>query len=130
MTTPDESTIPKLIATTIDCADLETMTRFWAELLGVDHAIHDHFGFLAHAGDRKVTLWLQKVDDERVGKNRLHLDFVVQDLAATLGRVTALGGGVGDQHEWRGFVWRTCTDPEGNVFDIMQAQTPDDDSND
>lgn len=115
---------PRLIATTIDCNDLQTMTRFWAELLGVASQIHEPFGFLAHPEDRRVTLWLQRVPEPRVGKNRVHLDFVSQDLAATLARVEELGGAVGDEHGWEGFTWRTCTDPEGNVFDVMQAQEP------
>ncbi len=117
--TPD---IPTLIAATIDCSDLEAMTRFWGGLLGVEIQIVEHFGFLAHAPDRKVTIWLQRVPEERAGKNRVHLDFVVGDLDASLDRVVTLGGGIGERREWHGFVWNTCTDPEGNEFDIMQAQ--------
>jgi predicted enzyme related to lactoylglutathione lyase len=113
---------PLLIAATIDCADLERMTRFWGQLLDVEFKTVDQFGFLAHANDRKVTIWLQQVSEERVGKNRVHLDLVVSDLAGALERVTSLGGAVWDRREWQGFVWNTCTDPEGNVFDIMQAQ--------
>jgi predicted enzyme related to lactoylglutathione lyase len=111
-----------LIAAAIDCADLQLMTRFWAQLLDVEFKIVDHFGFLAHANDRKVNIWLQQVSEEKVGKNRVHLDFVVSDLAAALERVTSLGGGVADRREWQEFVWNTRTDPEGNVFDIMQGQ--------
>ena len=114
-------TTPVMIAATIDCNDLAGMTAFWGGLLGVDTQIHDHFGFLAHSPDRKVTIWLQKVDEPRAGKNRVHLDFVVADLAATLERVHELGGTVEDEQTWRDFTWRTCADPEGNVFDIMQA---------
>ena len=120
---PDRSPdTPLLIAATIDCADLEGMTRFWGQLLDVEFQIVDQFGFLAHAEDRKVTLWLQQVSEEKVGKNRVHLDFVVGDLAAALDRVRSLGGAVGNRHEWQGHAWNTCTDPEGNVFDIMQGQ--------
>ena len=116
------TTAPKLIAATIDCNDLEGMTTFWGSLLGVEYAIVEHFGFLAHGEDRKVTLWLQRVDEPKVGKNRLHLDLVAVDLDAMLVQVEELGGTVHDRHEWSGYVWQTCADPEGNVFDIMQAQ--------
>jgi predicted enzyme related to lactoylglutathione lyase len=116
--------VPVLIASTIDCSDLETMTRFWGELLDVEFQLVEHFGFLAHAPDRKVTLWIQQVPEPRVGKNRVHLDFAAPDLAGALDRVRELGGEVGDRHEWHGFAWYMCTDPEGNVFDIMQAQAP------
>lgn len=121
MTDERPADVPVLIASTIDCNDLEGMTAFWGNLLGVDTAIHDHFGFLSHSPNRKVTLWLQKVDEPRVGKNRVHLDFVVGDLDAACARVDRLGGESGQTQEWGGFVWRTCSDPEGNVFDIMQA---------
>ncbi len=114
--------VPVLIAATIDCANLEVMTRFWGKLLDVEFKTVEHFGFLAHAPGRKVTLWLQKVPEEKAGKNRVHLDFVVADLEAALDRVRDLGGDVGESQEWEGFVWNVCTDPEGNVFDIMQAQ--------
>jgi predicted enzyme related to lactoylglutathione lyase len=98
------------------------MTRFWGELLDVEFQVVEHFGFLAHATDRNVTIWLQQVPEEKAGKNRVHLDMVVGDLDAALERVTSLRGGVGERSEWHGFVWNTCTNPEGNVFDIMQAQ--------
>jgi predicted enzyme related to lactoylglutathione lyase len=51
-------------------------------------------------------------------------DFVVDDLDFALDRVRHLGGEVGERQQWQEFVWRTCLDPEGNVFDIMQAQPP------
>lgn len=113
---------PLLIAATIDCNDLEGMTEFWGRLLDVEFRVVEPFGFLAHAPDRKVTIWLQRVPEQKTGKNRVHLDFVAADLEASLDKVRSLGGTVGEQHEWRDFVWITCTDPEGNVFDIMQAQ--------
>jgi predicted enzyme related to lactoylglutathione lyase len=113
--------VPLLIAATIDCNDLEAMTVFWSSLLGVTAAVHEPFGFLAHAPDRKVTVWLQRVPERRTGKNRLHLDFAVPDLEAARRRIEELGGSVGEQREWEGFVWRECSDPEGNVFDVMQA---------
>ncbi|MFC2153783.1 VOC family protein [Actinomycetota bacterium] len=116
--------VPTLIASTIDCADLETMTRFWGMLLDVPYQVVDHFGFLAHPADRKVTLWLQRVPEDKIGKNRVHLDFAAADLDAALERVRSLGGTVGDRHTWQGHVWNMCSDPEGNVFDVMQASAP------
>lgn len=117
--------IPLLIAITVDCNDLDGMATFWSELLGLEirHS-DDQFAFLSYAPDRKVTLWLQKVDEPRVGKNRLHLDFAVPDLEATERRVVALGGSLGDMHDWEGNVWRVCADPEGNLFDVMIAPPP------
>ncbi len=115
---------PLLIAATIDCVDLEMMTRFWGELLGVEFQVMEPFGFLAHAPGRKVTIWLQQVPEPKVGKNRIHLDFVAADMEAAVEKVVALGGSIGDRQQWHDFVWTTCTDPEGNLFDVMQAQEP------
>ena len=123
MTDADRTT-PVQIAATIDCNDLERMTAFYAELLGVESQIHEHFGFLAHSPDRNVTIWLQRVPEAHTGKNRVHLDFVVEDLDATLTRIEALGGRAGERQEWQGYLWNLCYDPEGNVFDVMQAQQP------
>lgn len=118
---------PVMIAATIDCADLDGTTRFWGRLLDVEFQTVEHFGFLAHSPDRKVTIWLQHVPEKKAGKNRIHLDFVAGDLDAALDRVRSFGGEVGPRQEWRGFVWNTCSDPEGNVFDIMRAQPPEGD---
>lgn len=124
MTTPafQGHDVPLLVAATLDCNDLETMTAFWSGLLGVDVAhVEEPFSFLAHAPDRKVGVWLQRVPEPRVGKNRIHLDFAVHDLETTERRIVELGGSPGERQSFHEFVWRVCEDPEGNVFDVMQA---------
>ncbi|MEM9034121.1 MAG: VOC family protein [Actinomycetota bacterium] len=115
---------PALLATTIDCVDLEPMAAFYGALLGVHHQILEPFAFLAPTEGRRATIWLQRVPEQRVGKNRLHLDFVVHDLDAACHRVEELGGALGAERRWQDFHWRTCTDLEGNAFDLMQAQAP------
>ena len=119
-----DAATPVMIASTIDCQDLESVTSFWASLLEVEYQIHEPFGFLAPSENRRVTIWLQRVPEGRDGKNRVHLDFVAGDLDAACERVVALGGSVGETHSWQDFRWKTCADPEGNLFDIMQAQQP------
>lgn len=124
MTDDQRPDVPVMIAATIDCTDLETMTAFWGQLLDVEFQVVEHFGFLAHAPDRKVTIWLQHVPEPKQGKNRVHLDFAVPDLDAALDRIRRLGGTVGERQEWQGHRWNICADPEGNVFDVMQAREP------
>ena len=124
--------VPLMTAVTIDCHDVPRLLEFWSELLGVDNNGQvEHFGFLAPAPDRRVSIWLQEVPESKRVKNRVHLDFAVPDLEAAERRVVELGGSLGDRQEWQGYLWRTCMDPEGNEFDIMQAPadtsgTPDD----
>ncbi len=66
-----------------------------------------------------MTIWLQRVPEPRVGKNRIHLDFAVPDLEATEQRIVELGGKLGERQSFHEFVRRVCEDPEGNVFDVM-----------
>ena len=66
----DSAATPKFLASTIDCVDLEAMTEFWSSLLDVEYEIHEPFGFLAPSEGRRVTLWIQRVPEARVGKNR------------------------------------------------------------
>ena len=114
--------VPLMIAATIDCNDLETMTRFWSEMLQVEATTEEPFSFLAPADGRKVSIWLQRVPEAKATKNRVHLDFVVADLEAAERRVLALGGSLEERQTWQTFLWRVCRDPEGNEFDIMQGQ--------
>lgn len=115
--------VPVQIAATIDCNDLQKVFDFWTGLLGVEGQIEEPFGFLSPPPGRNGSIWLQRVPEERIGKNRVHLDFVVKDLPGAEARVETLGGSIGEAQSWGDFHWRVCADPEGNVFDIMQAQT-------
>jgi predicted enzyme related to lactoylglutathione lyase len=123
VTAPDSPGAPRVIAVTIDCADLEGMLAFWSELLDGEAQLEEPFGFIQPAAGRGAAVWLQRVPESHSGKNRLHLDLVSQDLTSAERRIEALGGSLDGMHEWHGFRWRTCRDPEGNVFDVMQAQS-------
>lgn len=112
--------VPLMTAVTMDCRDVDRLLEFWSELLGVENrGKHGPFGFLAPAPGRKISIWLQEVPEDKVVKNRVHMDFVVPDLEATESRIVALGGSLGGRQEWEGYRWRTCMDPEGNEFDVM-----------
>lgn len=110
------------IAVTIDANDLEAMAEFWSTLLGVESQIVEHFAFLGPPTGG-TPIWLQRVPEQRTAKNRIHLDFVVDDLPAAEARITELGGSIGERQTWDRYEWRICADPEGNVFDVMQRPT-------
>jgi predicted enzyme related to lactoylglutathione lyase len=62
-----------------------------------------------------------KVAEPKSGKNRLHLDLVVDDLDAPTAEIESLGGRwpePGTTNELEGFRWRCMADPDGNEFDI------------
>ena len=67
-----------------------------------------------------LTLGFQRVPEGKAGKNRLHLDLVVEDLERSTSEREVLGGcwlEPGTTHDLEGFPWRCMADPEGNEFD-------------
>ncbi len=107
----------------IDTADPQRLAPFWCALLEVSVAetIGDgQFVVLSRAKDG-LTVGFQQVLDVKTGKNRLHLDLIVDDLDTATAEIEALGGRwlePGQTRELEGFRWRLMADPDGNEFDI------------
>ena len=107
----------------IDSTDPQRLARFWCALLDVhvDTTIGDgQFIVLAAAKDGLVV-GFQQVPDVKAGKNRLHLDLIVDDLDGATAEIEGLGGRwlePGQTRELEGFQWRLMADPDGNEFDI------------
>jgi predicted enzyme related to lactoylglutathione lyase len=107
----------------IDSTDPGRLAPFWCALLGVEveESIGDgQFIVLSKTTDG-LTVGFQQVPDAKAGKNRLHLDLVVDDLDAATAEIEGLGGRwlePGQARELEGFRWRIMADPEGNEFDI------------
>jgi hypothetical protein len=107
-----------------------SIARFWAAVLdGYDVAPYDEaelarlrgLGILDTEDDPSVLIeapgvrpriFFQQVPDEKVVKNRVHLDLKCDSLPAELGRLTGLGASV--VAEFEGHV--LLRDPEGNEF--------------
>lgn len=106
----------------INVSDYEEEKTFWSALLGV--AIAREFpGFCWLQPQRQggISVALQQVADPTLGRNRLHLDTVVVDLAAAQDRIVELGGSRVEDHEIAGFRWKVMADPEGNEICIAAA---------
>jgi predicted enzyme related to lactoylglutathione lyase len=107
----------------IDTADPLRLAPFWCALLDVSVAEsigNGQFVVLTQA-EGGLTVGFQQVDDVKTGKNRLHLDLVVDDLDAATAEIESLGGRwlePGQTRELEGFRWRLMADPDGNEFDI------------
>ncbi len=106
----------RILNVTFDCANAEQLAGFWAELLGRSPApgSGEHYAYLA--GEPNL-LFLQ-VPEDRVAKNRVHLDLDVDDLDAARGRAESLGATMVHEKEEYGVHWFTYQDPEGNEFCI------------
>jgi predicted enzyme related to lactoylglutathione lyase len=107
----------------VDTTDPERLAPFWCGLLDVevDATIGDgQFVVLSKTADG-LTLGFQRVPEAKAGKNRLHLDLIVENLDAATTEVESLGGQwlePGTTRDLEGFQWRCMADPDGNEFDI------------
>jgi predicted enzyme related to lactoylglutathione lyase len=106
---------------TLDCVDIDRVAAFWATLLegSAGEPMDDGRYVFIRDRDDLPAFCLQRVDEAKTAKNRMHLDFEVDDLDATTARIVELGGSwQGGEHTLEEYRWRTVQDPEGNEFDI------------
>jgi predicted enzyme related to lactoylglutathione lyase len=108
----------------IDCSDLDRSARFWAEVLG--YAAHAPTGgryrTLTPESGEGIEVLLQRVDDEKHEKNRMHLDLRTADLAAEVSRILGLRASLlttrpVEEYGWR---WHVLADPDGSEFCVLQ----------
>jgi predicted enzyme related to lactoylglutathione lyase len=110
----------------IDTTGPDGLVPFWSRLLGVevDSTVGDGQYVVLAATKGGYTIAFQRVPDAKAGKNRLHLDLMVEDLDAATAEIESLGGRwlePGTTRELEGYRWRLMADPEGNEFDIAPA---------
>jgi catechol 2,3-dioxygenase-like lactoylglutathione lyase family enzyme len=129
-------------AVVFDCRDAAPLARFWAKALGWTVAPYDEeeLARLASKGivdpeeDPTVmveppessdlpVLFFVEVAEEKIVKNRLHLDLQADDeLEAEVERLEELGGRIRNWAEEDGGVWCVMLDPEGNEFCVMPRE--------
>ncbi len=107
----------------IDSTEPDKLAAFWCNLLSVSVAetIGDGDFLVLSPTQEGLTVGFQRVTEAKSGKNRLHLDLVVEDLDAATAEVESLGGRwlePGRTRELEGFTWRIMADREGNEFDL------------
>jgi predicted enzyme related to lactoylglutathione lyase len=110
---------------TMDATDPERVAAFWSAFLEApvgDSMDDGRFTFIP-GSDGMPMLCLHRVPEAKTVKNRLHLDFQVEDLEATTRQVEELGGSwTGAEHALGRARWRTLLDPEGNEFDVTVVE--------
>jgi catechol 2,3-dioxygenase-like lactoylglutathione lyase family enzyme len=112
-------------STTINCADIETMTRFWAGALGLTPSSTEPGDDFRVLRGERVNLSLQVADTPVTARDQMHLDLYTDDQAGEVERLIGLGAGYvrhganpdGDDD----FI--VLIDPEGNEFCVC-AVTP------
>ncbi|MFD6951711.1 lactoylglutathione lyase [Nocardiopsis sp. TSRI0078] len=108
----------------LDTNDLQAAADFWCAVLGFERERdqqHPSYLALRDPGGQWPGLLLQKVPEAKAGKNRMHLDVVVPDVAGEVDRVRGLGAEVlRPVHEEAGHLLAVMADPEGNEFCVVQ----------
>ena len=112
----------RLAEITVDCVQPRVVADFWAALLGGElHAPLPGWLRLGKVGGPSPAINFQPVPEPKVGKSRIHLDLLVDDMSPAVARVEELGGRwSGERHDYpEGTVW-IMADPEGNEFCMVQ----------
>jgi hypothetical protein len=113
----------------VDCVDPSRLAQFWADALGwrVTFDEGDEVIIEPPAGSREdgvvPDIVFLKVPDERVVKNRLHLDLRPSDQKAEVQRLIDLGATPVDIGQPSDCTWVVLEDPEGNVFCVLRVLT-------
>jgi predicted enzyme related to lactoylglutathione lyase len=109
---------------TLDCADLDRMTRFWRDAVGfvVVGVIEGRYVSLR---GHDVALTLQQVEEPKTVKNRMHLDLLVDDVELEVSRLEELGASrlTPTAREEFGQTWFVLADPEGNEFCVARESS-------
>ncbi|MFI5897303.1 VOC family protein [Actinoplanes sp. NPDC051513] len=109
---------------TLDVHDVEQMAEFWSAALGyrIDRGEDGTVHLWPPEGG--LSVWLQRTDAPKTGKNRDHPDLVVADgdVDAEVARLLALGAKRADvgQNGDEGFT--VLADPEGNEFCLLHRR--------
>ena len=103
----------------LDCAEPRRLAAFWREALDYrDYYTEANLAVLVPKEGVASPLLLQCVPEPKAGKNRMHLDIVVDDIEAEVHRLEELGAHRIDAgvQNFGGTEWVRMSDPEQNEF--------------
>jgi predicted enzyme related to lactoylglutathione lyase len=108
---------------TVDRRDPQRLAEFWSGPLGVEVAggFGETYVLLKRPSEEAIAMAFQRVSEDKVVKNRAHVDVQVEDLEAATAWVEGNGGSRAEDHEEEGYRWRVMRDPEDNEFCFMPA---------
>jgi predicted enzyme related to lactoylglutathione lyase len=113
----------------IDVSDLDRALEFWGTALdAAEEEIPEasrHVYRCLQLPDSEIRILLQRTDDEKVSKERMHLDLETDDVEAEVRRLESLGATRWDHQQERGYDFWVMRDPWGNEFCVLQTEYPD-----
>ena len=110
----------------VDAHDLPGLARFWAQVL--DWRIlseREREVVIGPEETAPVGMCFMPVTDQKIVKNRLHLDLVPNSVNrdAEIERILALGARRTDIGQTGKESWTVLADPEGNEFCVLRSKT-------
>jgi len=112
----------------LDCADPERLAEFWSAAIGyTTRGVAGNYVLLVDKAGQQPKLLLQRVDEPKSGKSRMHFDIETPTVDQEAARLESLGARriVDDAMEEHGNRWVVMADPEGNEFCVCNAGHPD-----
>jgi predicted enzyme related to lactoylglutathione lyase len=113
----------------IDCNDLDRAVAFWSAVLdATEEPVAPqgrHVYRRLRLPDSDIRVLLQHTDDEKLSKERMHLDLEADDVEAEVQRLEALGATRWDHQQERGYDFWVLRDPWGNEFCVLQPEFPE-----
>ena len=113
----------------IDCHDHQRLGEFWRQVLGYEvsersDGPEDYYIQLTGPPGSGPTVLLVRTQDEKVVKNRLHIDLspTDRDQDAEVERLLALGATRADVGQGEDVSWVVLADPEGNEFCVLRTR--------
>ena len=110
----------------IDCRDPKGLAEFWAAAVE-SYQIQgsgDDWAAVIDRSRQSPRIYFQKVPEPKAVKNRVHLDFTVDDIDVEATRIESLGGKVDMRVEEGDDRWIVMIDPEGNEFCLQADPEP------
>jgi hypothetical protein len=103
----------------LDCAEPQTLAKFWRDALDYrEYYMGANLAVLVPREGIATPLLLQGVPEPKAGKNRMHVDIVVDDIETEVHRLQVLGAHRIDQgvQSFGRTQWVRMSDPEQNEF--------------
>ena len=115
---------------TIDAVDPVELATFWCAALDWEERIDEDGDIWIEPDDDHPDagtvrpLLIVRIPEEKIGKNRLHLDLVPDDHEREVERLEALGASRPDIGQTGNESWVVLADPEGNEFCVLDEPDP------
>ena len=109
----------------IDAHDLPTLARFWTQALGWKVlSEREHEIIIGTDENAPVGICFMPVTDQKIVKNRVHLDITTeaQDRDQEIDRLLGLGAQRVDVGQTGKESWTVLADPEGNEFCVIRPK--------